>query len=259
MCCAPGRRCSPGARSSCGSTPRAATATTRKSVPAASIRSSAFRRRSSPSCPMRSRRLAHASSGSTRTAAAAVSISRVGSDRRGCSRRARHDYPGARILNLGGGIGVPEGRGRRRLTCMRSMLRSASSRQRIRASNCGSSPADTSWRDGRRAASPRDPDQGQGRKAIRRRRDRDELADPAGAVRRAPRDREPDTTRRTRRQVCTVVGPICESGDELGRDRALPRCEEGDVLLIANAGAYGHAMASHYNLRPPAPELVMPA
>ena len=59
-------------------------------------------------------------------------------------------------------------------------------------------------------------------------------------------------------QVCTVVGPICESGDELGRDRALPRCEEGDVLLIANAGAYGHAMASHYNLRPPAPELVVP-
>jgi diaminopimelate decarboxylase/aspartate kinase len=60
-------------------------------------------------------------------------------------------------------------------------------------------------------------------------------------------------------QTCTVVGPICESGDELGRDRELPRCEEGDVLLIANAGAYGHAMASHYNLRPPAPELVVPA
>jgi diaminopimelate decarboxylase/aspartate kinase len=59
-------------------------------------------------------------------------------------------------------------------------------------------------------------------------------------------------------QTCTVVGPICESGDELGRDRRLPRCEEGDVLLVANAGAYGHAMASHYNLRPPAPELVLP-
>ncbi len=58
-------------------------------------------------------------------------------------------------------------------------------------------------------------------------------------------------------QSCTVVGPICESGDEFGRDRRLPRCEEGDVLLIANAGAYGHAMASSYNLRAPAPELVM--
>jgi diaminopimelate decarboxylase/aspartate kinase len=31
------------------------------------------------------------------------------------------------------------------------------------------------------------------------------------------------------------------------------------VLLVADAGAYGHAMASHYNLRPPAPELVIPA
>jgi diaminopimelate decarboxylase/aspartate kinase len=59
-------------------------------------------------------------------------------------------------------------------------------------------------------------------------------------------------------QSCTVVGPICESGDELGRDRRLPRCEEGDVLLIADAGAYGHAMSSSYNLRAPAPELVMP-
>jgi diaminopimelate decarboxylase/aspartate kinase len=58
-------------------------------------------------------------------------------------------------------------------------------------------------------------------------------------------------------QTCTVVGPICESGDELARDCRLPRCEEGDVLLIADAGAYGRAMASHYNLRSPATELVM--
>lgn len=60
-------------------------------------------------------------------------------------------------------------------------------------------------------------------------------------------------------RTCTVVGPICESGDELGTDRLLPRCEEGDLLLIANAGAYGHVMASNYNLRPPAVELVLPA
>jgi diaminopimelate decarboxylase/aspartate kinase len=58
-------------------------------------------------------------------------------------------------------------------------------------------------------------------------------------------------------QPCTVVGPICESGDELARDCPLPRCEEGDILLVADTGAYGHAMASHYNLRPPAPELVV--
>jgi len=54
---------------------------------------------------------------------------------------------------------------------------------------------------------------------------------------------------------CTVVGPICESGDVLGEDRLLPRSIEGDILLIANAGAYGHVMSSHYNLRPPAEEL----
>ena len=47
-----------------------------------------------------------------------------------------------------------------------------------------------------------------------------------------------------------VVGPICESGDVLGSDRHLPRSTEGDALLIAQAGAYGESMASHYNLRP---------
>ena len=56
---------------------------------------------------------------------------------------------------------------------------------------------------------------------------------------------------------CTVVGPICESGDVLGHDRLLPHTHEGDILLIANAGAYGHAMSSHYNLRPPAEEILL--
>ena len=54
-----------------------------------------------------------------------------------------------------------------------------------------------------------------------------------------------------------VVGPICETGDRLGMDRLLPPTEEGDVLLIATAGAYGRAMASSYNLRPPAREIVL--
>ena len=54
-----------------------------------------------------------------------------------------------------------------------------------------------------------------------------------------------------------IVGPICESGDTLGYDRLLPVTEEGDVLLIANAGAYGRCMSSHYNLRPPAEEIVL--
>lgn len=55
-----------------------------------------------------------------------------------------------------------------------------------------------------------------------------------------------------------VVGPICESGDILGSDRHLPASEEGDVLLIAQVGAYGESMASHYNLRPLAESAVIP-
>lgn len=58
-------------------------------------------------------------------------------------------------------------------------------------------------------------------------------------------------------RVYNVVGPICESGDILGLDRLLPESREGDILLIANTGAYGAAMASHYNLREPAEELVL--
>ena len=58
-------------------------------------------------------------------------------------------------------------------------------------------------------------------------------------------------------ELVNVVGPICESADVLGHDRLLPSTREGDVLLIANAGAYGHAMSSHYNLRPPAVELFL--
>jgi diaminopimelate decarboxylase/aspartate kinase len=55
----------------------------------------------------------------------------------------------------------------------------------------------------------------------------------------------------------TVVGPICETADQLGSDRWLPPTAEGDVLLIANCGAYGYAMGSNYNRRPPAAEFVI--
>ena len=56
-----------------------------------------------------------------------------------------------------------------------------------------------------------------------------------------------------------IVGPICESGDTLGYDRILPDTFEADVILIANAGAYGHCMSSSYNLRTAAQELIWPA
>lgn len=54
-----------------------------------------------------------------------------------------------------------------------------------------------------------------------------------------------------------IVTQFCESGDTLGYDRLLPATKEGDVLLIANTGAYGHCMSSNYNLRPAAEEIAL--
>src|SRR5438132_12184625 len=54
-----------------------------------------------------------------------------------------------------------------------------------------------------------------------------------------------------------VVGPICESGDFFARDRELPVTNEGDVLAILDAGAYGMALASNYNTRPRPAEVLV--
>ncbi len=54
-----------------------------------------------------------------------------------------------------------------------------------------------------------------------------------------------------------IVGPICESGDVLGSDRRLPEAQEGDVILIAQAGAYGKVMSSPYNMRDEAGEIIL--
>ena len=53
-----------------------------------------------------------------------------------------------------------------------------------------------------------------------------------------------------------VVGPVCESGDWLGKDRNLA-VEEGDLLAILSAGAYGFVMASNYNTRPKPTEIMV--
>ncbi len=58
-------------------------------------------------------------------------------------------------------------------------------------------------------------------------------------------------------EIVSIVGPNCESGDKLGTDRLMPVCQEGDVMLIANAGAYGYVMSSNYNLRAPAREIAI--
>jgi diaminopimelate decarboxylase len=46
---------------------------------------------------------------------------------------------------------------------------------------------------------------------------------------------------------CDLVGPICETGDFLARDRPLPPLERGDLVAVFSAGAYGMSMASNYN------------
>ncbi len=66
-----------------------------------------------------------------------------------------------------------------------------------------------------------------------------------------------DTVPSTGWAACEVVGPICESGDFLGHDVQLPPVARGDVLAIGGAGAYGRSMASNYNLRPRAAEVMV--
>ena len=58
-------------------------------------------------------------------------------------------------------------------------------------------------------------------------------------------------------RIVDVVGPICETGDFLARDRALPPIEPGDLLAVTHAGAYGAVMSSTYNTRPMVPEVLV--
>jgi diaminopimelate decarboxylase len=68
---------------------------------------------------------------------------------------------------------------------------------------------------------------------------------------------EPVKPRAAEKRHYELVGPVCESSDVVGRDRLLPALEQGDLVAIRDAGAYGAAMASNYNRRPlPAEVLV---
>lgn len=60
----------------------------------------------------------------------------------------------------------------------------------------------------------------------------------------------------TEAQIYDVVGPVCESGDFLGRDRSL-NVQRNDLLAIFSAGAYGMSMSSNYNTRPRAAEVIV--
>ncbi|HEB49619.1 MAG TPA: diaminopimelate decarboxylase, partial [Desulfobulbus sp.] len=58
-------------------------------------------------------------------------------------------------------------------------------------------------------------------------------------------------------QRVDIVGPICETGDFMARDRMLPEVRQGDLLAIMSCGAYGFSMASNYNSRPRAAEVLV--
>lgn len=67
----------------------------------------------------------------------------------------------------------------------------------------------------------------------------------------------PVTRRSTPCLACDVVGPVCESGDFLGKDVQLALPEQGDLLAVCDAGAYGWSMSSTYNSRPRLPEVLI--
>jgi len=64
-------------------------------------------------------------------------------------------------------------------------------------------------------------------------------------------------TKGMKSEKADVVGPICESGDFLAKDRMLPKVKEGDYLVVMSAGAYGFSMSSNYNSRRKAAEVLV--
>lgn len=66
-----------------------------------------------------------------------------------------------------------------------------------------------------------------------------------------------EPTHNTPWSICDVVGPVCETGDYMARDRNLPHMERGDLFAIASAGAYGAVQAGTYNTRPLVPEVLV--
>jgi diaminopimelate decarboxylase len=79
-------------------------------------------------------------------------------------------------------------------------------------------------------------------------------AEPAAGVPAPPADYEADIDGAYKQDV---VGPVCESGDFLAKDRRLPPLKRGDLLATFSAGAYGMAMSSNYNGRPRAAEVLV--
>jgi diaminopimelate decarboxylase len=79
-------------------------------------------------------------------------------------------------------------------------------------------------------------------------------AEPAAGLPAPPEDYETDISGTINQDV---VGPVCESGDFLAKDRRLPPVQRGDLLVTFSAGAYGMSMSSNYNSRPRAAEVLV--
>ena len=166
-------------------------------------------------------------------------------------------FPSVRVLDLGGGLGVPERPGERRLDLREMDERLAAFKEaypdyalwlepgRYLVAEAGVLVAEVTQTKGKGEVRYVGVSTGM-----------NSLIRPAlyGAyheIVNLSRLSEPAT------EIVNIVGPICETGDRLGSDRLLPVCREGDVILIANAGAYGFVMSSLYNLRAPAQEFIL--
>jgi diaminopimelate decarboxylase len=68
---------------------------------------------------------------------------------------------------------------------------------------------------------------------------------------------QPETLSGRTRWTADIVGPICESGDFLARDRDMPKVKARDLLAVMSAGAYGFVLSSNYNSRPRIPEVLV--
>jgi diaminopimelate decarboxylase len=68
---------------------------------------------------------------------------------------------------------------------------------------------------------------------------------------------QPVVKQRRDKIIADVVGPICESGDFLAKDREILQTRRGEYLAVMSAGAYGFTMASNYNSRPKVAEVMV--
>lgn len=67
----------------------------------------------------------------------------------------------------------------------------------------------------------------------------------------------PVLKRKRKKIICDIVGPICESGDFLAKDREIEEVKQGEYLAVMSAGAYGFSMSSNYNSRPRSAEVLV--